>query len=199
VALACSVVAAGGVPAVAAGAATTTPTTTTSGGSTGPVPVHFAPIPRVSAAPAARARRARTYVQYDEIAPSSQPLRLESPPPPVGPLPARPPVRSPSAGAPVLPRAVGAAPSSLNLTLLVWISFLVAAVAAGAVGIAHRVRTRPSGTNVFGRPTNEIDEWLASAELAATTAPAPVDPDAAEPGSTPTAPPPADPPAATGQ
>jgi hypothetical protein len=62
-----------------------------------------------------------------------------------------------------------------DLTMLVWVSFFAATLIAGAVGLVHRVRTRPSGTTVFGRPTHEIDQWLASAELAATTAPPPAD------------------------
>jgi hypothetical protein len=75
--------------------------------------------------------------------------------------------------------------------VVVWVSFFAAAILAGAASIVHRVRTRPSGTTVFGRPTHEIDRWLANAELAATTTPPPVDtgpPDAAAgEGSGPTA------------
>ena len=103
---------------------------------------------------------------------------LPSPPVLVGPGPAR---GAAPGLAGTLPGGTHAGTTSpLNLTLLVWASFFAAAVIAGSLGVIHRVRTRPSGTTVFGRPTNEIDEWLARAELAATTTPPPVEADSGE-------------------
>lgn len=156
------------------------------------MPIHFAPIPRISATPASPRRR-RSFARSSGGESISQRLSLERPsPPPVAPPPAPAPVRK-AAPAPVgVARPSIASSSHPDLTLLVWISFLGAAIAAGAVGVAHRVRAKPTGTNVFGRPTDEIDEWLASAEFAATTAPAPLEADPAEPPSDDAAGPPAD-------
>lgn len=105
------------------------------------------------------------------------PLRFQQPTPPalIGPRPARPPQAIPPGAPPAVARTRAGTSGSLDLTLLVWASFFAAAVIAGTAGLVHRIRTRPSGTNVFGRPTHEVDQWLASAEMAATTAPAPVD------------------------
>lgn len=105
------------------------------------------------------------------------PLRFQQPTPPalIGPRPARPPQAIPPSAPAAAARTHAGKSGSLDLTLLVWASFFAAAVIAGTAGLVHRIRTRPSGTNVFGRPTHEVDQWLASAEMAATTAPAPVD------------------------
>jgi hypothetical protein len=152
---------------------------------TGLVPTHFAPITPI-VRPSVRPRVSRG-VRVSSVSggnPGLDHLGLErpSPPMPVGPLPAPVPARrtivAPGGGS----HASATSTRRGDLTVLVWVSFFAAALVAGAAGIVHRVRTRPSGTTVFGRPTHEIDRWLASAELAATTTPPPVDtgpPDAA--------------------
>ena len=178
-------VAVGVAPSAGLGATTTLPATPAPSGL---VPANqFAPIPAVTPAPAATGTRRRAVV-YSETGGSSSSsssvptLRLRfarpSPPPLVGPQPVPAPARTPAAPLPPVVRPGAASASHLDLTALVWGSFFAAAIIAGSLGLIHRIRTRPSGTTVFGRPTNEIDEWLASAELAATSAPAPVEPDA---------------------
>jgi hypothetical protein len=175
-ALVCALCAAGVAPGVALGAGGKTFTTPP-----GTVPTGLAPppIPAVSAAPPARRKPAAPRPSGGvttfggEAAPL--PLRFVRPSPPalVGPRTARPPAPA-LAGTP--PGATHAGSSSqLNLNLLVWASFFAAAVIAGTAGLIHRVRTRPSPTTIFGRPTSEIDDWLARAELAATTTPPPVE------------------------
>jgi hypothetical protein len=183
-ALVCALCAAGVAPGAALGATGTAPAMQTRTGPAGLVPTGFAPIPAVSAAPPARRTRAAPrpsggVVYFDGDAATLR-LRFVRPSPPalVGPRPARPPARG-LAG--TLPGGTHAGTSPpLNLTLLVWASFFAAAVIAGTAGLIHRVRTRPSGTTIFGRPTSGIDEWLARTEPAATTTPPPVEGDAGE-------------------
>ncbi len=147
---------------------------------TGLVPTHFAPIAPIApiVPPSVRPRISRG-VWASSVSggnPGLDHLGLERPsaPMPVGPSPARVPGRRTPVAAGGGSHASATSTRRGDLTVLVWVSFFAAALVAGAAGIVHRVRTRPSGTTVFGRPTNEIDRWLASAELAATTTPPPV-------------------------
>jgi len=176
-ALVCAVSAAGAGPTAALGqtATATVPTTTTPSGL---VPTHFAPIPGVAKAPSARtapvvSRRLRIAAASDDNLPRVT-FRFERPSPPafVGPAPARPPATLPASVPPSGIRSRAGTASPVDLTALVWVSFFAAAVIAGTFGVVYRIRRRPS--TAFGRPTDGIDDWLASAELAATRAPPPV-------------------------
>jgi hypothetical protein len=166
----------------------TTPTTLpASPAPSGLVPAkRAAPTPARASAPASTVTR-RPAAVYSQTGGGSTaptlPLSFVRPSPPalVVPQPAGQPAPAPAPTLPPVLRPGAASASRFDLTALVWASFFAAAVIAVSLGIIHRIRTRPSGVSVFGRPTNEVDEWLASAELAATSAPAPVEPDAETP------------------
>jgi len=177
-ALVCALCAVGVAPGIAIGTGGKTFTTPPVTVPTGLLPTGSAPIPAVSKTPPARRTRAVPRPAGGVTSSGGEPappgLRFVRPSPPalVVPRPTRPAVPA-LAGTPPGSTRAGSS-SHLNLTLLVWVSFFAAAVIAGTAGLIHRVRTRPTGTTIFDRPTSGIDEWLAGAELAATTTPPPV-------------------------
>src|SRR5271157_4187871 len=125
-ALVCAVCAAGAAPAAALGQKSFAPVPTTTTPSA-LVPTHFAPIPAVAKAPTARTAPVVSG-RLRIAAPSGEDLsgvtfRFErpSPPPLVGPAPARAPATLPPSAPPSGIRSGARTSSPVDLTALVWV------------------------------------------------------------------------------